>query len=259
MANNLLRSQASRLISLFPHAKLPLVISAPMLGVSNGTLAAAVSAAGGLGVVPGGYNFAPDSTHLPALSAELTTARAALGLADRTLTPLPLAVGFILCHESVSRFAETALPLLQEHSPQAVWLFAPDPTREAQADSGAAAAGSQRAITEVLHHSGFTVIAQVGTVAAARKAAADGADIIIAQGVDAGGHQFARGAGVISLVPEVKSMLEREFLDKNIILGAAGGIVDGRGVAASLALGMWDVHSFLPRHSFLLVPQPLAW
>lgn len=222
---------ATILSSWFPHIRLPLIISAPMLGVSNGALAAAVSKAGGLGVVPGGYDFSPGSAHLTALAAELAAARAALGLADRTLTPLPLAVGLILCHgESAGRFADAALPLLQEHSPQAVWLFAPDPGADVDA---------QREIVELLRRSGFTVMIQVGTVGAARRAVEDGADVIVAQGVDAGGHQFARGAGVVSLVPEVRSMLDREFPGKRVVVVAAGGIVDGRGVAAALALGMF--------------------
>lgn len=197
-----------------------------MLGVSNGALAAAVSKAGGLGVVPGGYNFDKGSPHLEALDAELTATRAALNLADRTLTPMPVAVGFIICHESAARFADAALPLLQEHSPQAVWLFAPEPKADAQTQ-----------IVELLRHSGFTVMIQVGTVEAARKAVKDGADVVVAQGVDAGGHQYARGAGVVSLVPEVKSMVDKEFPGKEVVVVAAGGIVDGRGIAAALALG----------------------
>jgi len=78
---------------------------------------------------------------------------------------------------------------------------------------------------------------QVGTVGAARQAVKDGADVVVAQGVDAGGHQFASGAGVISLVPEVRTMLDTEFPDRDVALVAAGGIVDGRGVAAALTLG----------------------
>lgn len=209
-----------------------------MLGVSNGALSAAVSKAGGLGVVPGGYNFDAGSEHLANLAAELTAARASLGLADRTLTPMPVAVGLIICHESAARFADAALPLLQEHSPQAVWLFAPDAGGDAQTE-----------IVELLRRSGFTVMIQVGTVEAARKAVKDGADVIVAQGVDAGGHQYARGAGVVSLVPEVRSMLDNEFPGSEVVVVAAGGIVDGRGVAAALALGMCDSEIALIRHT----------
>lgn len=239
------------LSSWFPHTQLPLVISAPMLGVSNGLLAAAVSKAGGLGVVPGGYDFAPGSAHLASLAAELKAARASLGLADRTLTPLPLAVGFIICHPSAARFAEAALPLLQEHSPQGVWLFAPDPGAEEAAAEEGSSGGAQTEIVELLRRSGFTVMIQVGTVEAARRAVQDGADVVVAQGSDAGGHQFARGAGVVSLVPEVRTLLDREFPGKEVVLVAAGGIVDGRGVAAAIALGM-----FLPWRTALENRRP---
>jgi nitronate monooxygenase len=218
------------LSALFPATSQPLIISAPMLNVTNGRLAAAVTSAGGLGFVAGGSDFTPGSDHLSSLAAELTAARQGLGLADLPLTPIPVGVGFILCHPSASRFEETVLPLLIEHSPQAVWLFAPGPDPKDGAEL-------QAGIIAALKHAGFTVFVQVGTVSAARQAVKDGAEVIVAQGVDAGGHQFAKGAGVVSLVPEVRSMLDEEFSGKEIGLVAAGGIVDGRGVAAALALG----------------------
>lgn len=205
-----------------------------MLGVSNGTLAAQVSKAGGLGTIPGGYDFTPGSAQLRALETELEAARAALGLADLTLTPAPLAVGFLTCHPSVSHFREAALPLLEKYLPQAVWLFAPDP------DAGGGGAVQGRAhpvVIEALHERGVKVFVQVGTVAAAREAVLDGADIIVAQGADAGGHQFAGGAGVISLVPEVRAMLDGEFAGRDVALVAAGGIADPSAVVAAVAIG----------------------
>lgn len=80
---------------------------------------------------------------------------------------------------------------------------------------------------------------QVGNVIAAREAAQDGADVLVTQGVDAGGHQFRQGSGIVSLVPEVRDMLDKEFPDRKISIVAAGGIADGRGVAGALALGMY--------------------
>lgn len=114
--------------------------------------------------------------------------------------------------------------------PQAVWLFAPDPTDRADPD-----------VIAACHEHGFKVFVQVGSVAAARDAARDGADIIVAQGVDAGGHQWASGAGVISLVPEVKAMLQDEFVGRDIALVAAGGIAHENAVVAAIALGECDV------------------
>ncbi len=64
--------------------------------------------------------------------------------------------------------------------------------------------------------------------------------MLVCQGVDAGGHQFSYGqggAGVVTLVPEVGDMLTKEFAGEAVGIVAAGGIVDGRGVAAALVLG----------------------
>ncbi|KAH8895929.1 FMN-dependent 2-nitropropane dioxygenase [Thozetella sp. PMI_491] len=219
--------ERSLLNAWFPHTRNPVIASAPMLEYANGTLAAQVSKAGGLGVVPGGFLFTPDSPQLVTLAQELRTARKILGLEEQPLTPIPVAVGFLLFHESISQFETTVLPLLQEHSPQAVWLFAHKPQDAAVV----------RDIIEVLQHSGILAICQVGNVEAARQATRDGADIIVAQGADAGGHQWVQSSGLISLVPEVRTMLDTEFPGRQVALLAAGGIVEGRGVAAALTLG----------------------
>jgi NAD(P)H-dependent flavin oxidoreductase YrpB (nitropropane dioxygenase family) len=58
------------------------------------------------------------------------------------------------------------------------------------------------------------------------------------QGTDAGGHQSAQGAGLITLVPEISDMLTGEYMDSGISIIAAGGVMDGRGIAAALALGI---------------------
>lgn len=115
--------------------------------------------------------------------------------------------------------------------PQAVWLFAPDPAAPHRAHPD---------IVDACHDHGFKVFVQVGTVAAAREAARDGADVIVAQGVDAGGHQFAAGAGVVSLVPEIRVMLDDEFMGKDIALVAAGGIAHENAVVAAIALGKFS-------------------
>ena len=138
----------SLLNSWFPHAQNPIIVSAPMFGVSNGTLAAQVSKAGGIGerasrssctaklsatnilystgIVPGGWLFAPGSPHLAKVASDLASAREILGLQDQKQVPLPVGLSFLLFHETVSLFETTAIPLLQEHRPVAVWLFAHD-------------------------------------------------------------------------------------------------------------------------------------
>src|SRR5688572_25773744 len=105
---------ASKLTTWFPAAQAPVVISAPMLGAANARLAAAVSLAGGIGMVPGGFDFSPESAQLAALDAELAAARTSFSTPSPSLSPsqeqkkeqeqeekyLPLGVGFILCHPS---------------------------------------------------------------------------------------------------------------------------------------------------------------
>lgn len=181
------------------------------------------------GVIPGGYDFTPSNPQLAQVDTFLTDARRTLGLEDEAT--LPVAVGFILAHASaVPHFAETAIPLLLRHrAAGGAWLFAPDPDRDA--------AATYAALIPALHAAGLRAIVQVGTVAAAREALRAGADVLVAQGSDAGGHQFAKGAGVVSLVPEVRALLEAEGKTDDVALVAAGGIVDGQGVAAALALG----------------------
>ncbi|KAF7158675.1 hypothetical protein CNMCM6106_005465 [Aspergillus hiratsukae] len=84
---------------------------------------------------------------------------------------------------------------------------------------------------------GLKVIVQVGTVESAKEAVEDGADILSVQGSDAGGHQFKQGASLMTLLPDVSDMLKREYPEKNVPLLAAGGVMDGRGLAATLMLG----------------------
>ncbi|KAM7199377.1 hypothetical protein V8F20_005772 [Naviculisporaceae sp. PSN 640] len=163
--------------------------------------------------IQAGWNFQPDSPSLSNLTKELLAARAALDLSEFPLTPLPIGVGFIICHPSFfDSFEKGILPILQEHSPQAVWLFAPDPAFVTE--------GKVRGVIERLHDSGFMVLYQVGTVAAARQAVRDGADIIVAQGVDAGGHQFASGAGIFLVAKEA---LTPEFRRKILLETSDGG------------------------------------
>ena len=74
------------------------------------------------------------------------------------------------------------------------------------------------------------VFAQVQSVEGAREALAAGAEVIVAQGSEAGGHGAARGT--MTLVPEVV-----DLVGERAIVLAAGGIADGRGLAAALMLG----------------------
>jgi nitronate monooxygenase len=81
---------------------------------------------------------------------------------------------------------------------------------------------------------GCLVLYQVGSVADAKKAEDAGADVIVVQGVEAGGHVWGRRALSV-LLPEVVDAVD-------VPVAASGGIVDGRGLAAALALGADGVH-----------------
>jgi nitronate monooxygenase len=89
---------------------------------------------------------------------------------------------------------------------------------------------------------GTQIWVQVGSVAEAESALRCAApDVLVVQGTDAGGHGLVRGAGVISLVPEVCDAVDvfvgRHGEVKRPAIMAAGGIADARGAAAALVLG----------------------
>ena len=94
--------------------------------------------------------------------------------------------------------------------------------------------GDLQPFADRIHEAGVPLIAQAQTLDHARRALDAGADILVAQGGEAGGH----GMGVRStftLVPEVVDMVA-ERSPETLVL-AAGGVADGRGLAAALALG----------------------
>lgn len=168
-----------------------------------------------------------DSSQLASLDSNLAESERLLGGGDA----LHVGAGFLTGHASITKFSQTVLPVLEKYSPAAVWLFAPD--------GSAGAAKPHSEIIQALRTLSTPpkVFVQVGNVAAAREALNDGADVLVCQGIDAGGHQFKQGSGVVTLVPEVRAMLEAEAPGREIAVIAAGGIVNGRGVAAALALG----------------------
>ncbi len=90
--------------------------------------------------------------------------------------------------------------------------------------------GDPAALIPRVHDSGARVLATVGTAAEARHAADAGADVIVAQGWEAGGHVWGTVA-TLALVPAVVDAVAP------VPVIAAGGIADGRGLAAVLALG----------------------
>lgn len=86
------------------------------------------------------------------------------------------------------------------------------------------------------HHAGVKVIHQIGCFEDAEKAKIAGVDAIMVQGLEAGGHVLGQD-GLITLLPRVVDLVS----DCDIPVISAGGIVDGRGYVAALALGAQGV------------------
>ncbi len=178
------------------HLRLP-IISAPMAFAGGGALAAAVSNAGGLGLIGGGYGD-------PAwLNEQFETAEGTR-----------VGVGFISWS---LRKSPSVLTDALKFRPAAVMLSFGDP----------------RAFIDDVRSIGATLICQCQDMDHVMDAVDAGADIIVAQGSEAGGHGALRGT--FSFVPEVADFLLEN--SPNTLLLAAGGIADGRGLAAALMLG----------------------
>ena len=98
------------------------------------------------------------------------------------------------------------------------------------------ALGDPGDLLERARETGAKIIHQVHTVAQAREAAAQGVDAVIAQGSEAGGQGFAAGAGSLALTPQVVDAVAP------IPVLLAGGVGDGRGLAAAMTLGAAGVN-----------------
>ncbi|CAI7620397.1 unnamed protein product [Penicillium glandicola] len=216
----------ANILQWFPHATTPVIANAPMFGFADASLATAVTKAGGFGFIGGGFDFRSESTQLLGLDTQLANARSTLGLTDDQ--PLPLGVGFITFQPD--GFIPSAIPILQKHQVAAVWLSFP------RADSDHLPI--IQAIRKAQESSAWDtkIFVQVGTIKSAEEALHQGVDVLVVQGTDAGGHQWAQGASLISLLPEVRDLLSKAQNTSTSIL-AAGGIVDGRGCVAALGLG----------------------
>lgn len=220
------------------------IVQAPMAGGwTTPALVAAVSEAGGLGTLAGGritagqlreqiadtrartrrpfgVNFPlapamPEADDDPRAHELLAEIRARLGLP----TPAPATDAFVSVQEGIEIALEAGVPVIS------------------------LAMGSPAEWSARVHAGGALVMAAATTVADARELEQAGADVIVAQGAEAGGHRSLLAAGVPRPVPMVGTMaLLPAVVDAvRVPVLAAGGIMDGRGIVAALALGAGGV------------------
>ncbi|MGW8390521.1 NAD(P)H-dependent flavin oxidoreductase [Pseudoduganella sp. HUAS MS19] len=173
------------------------ILLAPMGVMAGGRLAAAVSEAGGLGIIGAGYG---DAEWIEKQFAAAGQAR--------------VGCGFI------------------------TWSMARDPRLLEQVLAKRPAAlmlsfGELEPHASVIKAQGIPLICQVQGMQYLREAVDAGADIIVAEGCEAGGHSGHRG--LFTLVPEAADYLAKHA--PGTVLVAAGGVGDGRGLAAALMLG----------------------
>jgi len=176
------------------------ILSAPMDVVAGARLVSAVSAAGGFGILGGGYG---DRAWLEQETAKLQGSTA------------PFGIGFITW--SMAKQPEL-LDIALDAQPRAIMLSFGDP----------------KPFAPRIKEAGALLICQVQEEEMARQALEAGADILMAQGTEAGGHGASRTT--LDIVPAIVDLAA-----SRVPVVAAGGIADGRGLAAMLMLGATGV------------------
>lgn len=173
------------------------VLLAPMGVMAGGQLAAAVSDAGGLGLIGGGYG---DAVWLEKQFDAAGNSRVGCGLISWSLAT-----------------KQNLLDLVLARRPAALMF----------------SFGSPAPFARRVREAGIPVICQVQSMLHAREALDVGATVIVAQGNEAGGHSGCRST--FTLVPEIADLVAKRAPET--MIAAAGGVGDGRSLAAALMLG----------------------
>ncbi|KAL1794183.1 hypothetical protein ACET3X_007604 [Alternaria dauci] len=208
----------STLKEQLPWTSSPLIINAPMAGWAGGKLASAVTLAGGLGMIGGLFSMEDVKKELR-IAADALEANSELS----TSRTLPIGLGFL---PFVLKL-EDVLQVFEEFKPAVVWLY----VSKSLDDYAEWVPAIRKASPD------SKIWIQLGSVAAALHVAKSARpDVLCLQGADAGGHGLEKGAGIVSLLPEASDALAAAGFS-HVPLVAAGGIADGRGVAAAITLG----------------------
>lgn len=174
------------------------ILLAPMAGISGGRLAAEVTKAGGLGLVGGGYG---DADWLRTQIGGADGARVGYGFITWSLARNPGLLDAVLAQQPVTVMLSF---------------------------------GDLRPFADRVRAAGVPLTAQVQNLGQVGRALDAGADIVVAQGGEAGGHGMSMRS-TFTLVPDVVDFVAQRSPDTLVL--AAGGVADGRGLAAALALG----------------------
>lgn len=230
---------ASKLLQRYPWVSLPFIVSAPMSAYAGPELAVAVSRAGGLGFIGPGAETKDMGSSMEEAASLLRDSQSFHRL-EGGLSPV--GVAFLVWRDNL----DTAISVLRKSKPCAAWLYAPEQSHHLyEWTKGIRKASPQTQIW-----------IQIGTVDEAKGLLSNSTkpDVLVVQGSESGGHGRATdGMGLLSLLPEVVDVMA----DSEVPIFAAGGIVDARGVAASLCLGAAGVvmgTRFLASHEARISP-----